>query len=47
MQKHKMVENTNLAGGVDEPMVETPKMNIGSIWGKNAPQHYLPRVKKH
>ena len=40
-----MSEITNLARGADEPMVETPRMNTGSIWGKNALEHYLLRVK--
>ena len=40
-----MSETTNLAGGVDEPTVETPRMNTRSIWGKNTPEHYSPRVK--
>ena len=40
-----MVETTNLAGGAGEPMVESPRMSTRSIWGKNAPEHYLPRVK--
>ena len=40
-----MSETTKLARGVDEPTVETPRMNIGSIWGKNVPEHYLLRVK--
>ena len=40
-----MSETTNLAGGADELTVENPRMNTRSIWGKNAPEHYLPRVK--
>ena len=39
-----MVETTNLARGAGEPTVESPRMSTESIWGKNAPEHYLPRV---
>ena len=42
-----MSETTNLVGGGDEPTVETPRMNTGLIWGKNAPEHNLPRVKNN
>ena len=40
-----MSETTNLAGGADELMVELLRTSIGSIWGKNTPEHYSPRVK--
>jgi hypothetical protein len=40
-----MSETTNLEGGVDEPTVESPIMSTRSIWGKNTPEHYSPRVK--
>ena len=40
-----MSETTNLVGGIDEPTIETPKMNTRSIWDKNALEHYLLRVK--
>jgi hypothetical protein len=40
-----MSETTNLVGGANEPTVESPKTSTGSIWGKNTPEHYSPRVK--
>ena len=40
-----MSETTNLAGGVDESIVESPRTSTRSIWGKNTPEHYSPRVK--
>ena len=42
-----MVETTNLVGGAGEPMVESPRTNTGTIWGKNAQEHNLPRVKNN
>ena len=40
-----MSETTNLVGGSDELTVKSLKTGTGSIWGKNSPEHYSPRVK--